>query len=90
VISEEIKKRKESNEMFSKNNRQDLADKETKELTLLQRYLPVQLSDEEIRAIIAKCQNQAMGHKGKLIGLVMKETKGRADGNRVKELVEGI
>ena len=52
VVGREIKKRKESIEMFEKGGRAELADKETREMELLKGYLPTQLSDEEIKEIV--------------------------------------
>lgn len=92
VISREIKRRKESIEAFEKGNRLDLADKEKKELEILSAYLPEQLSEEKIREII-KTKIVELGASGpqdfgKVMGLVSKETKGKADGAKVAVLVK--
>jgi uncharacterized protein YqeY len=92
VISREVKRRKESIEAFIKGLRQDLADKELKELEILLSYLPEQLSDEKIREVVQKKIKEidAIGPSdfGKVMGQVSKETKGKADGNRVSQIVK--
>jgi uncharacterized protein YqeY len=92
VIAREIKRHKESIEAFEKGNRFDLADKEKKELEILKGYLPEQLSDEKIREVVKIKINEhgATGPSdfGKVMGLAMKELKGRADGGRIGEIVK--
>jgi len=94
VIKQEIKKRKEAIEMFKKGNREDLVLKEKKELEILEKYLPSQLSDDELKEIANKTKIKVKAESprdfGKLMGAVMKEVKGRADGLRVKKMVEEI
>jgi len=92
VIQSELKKRKESIESYIKAERKELADQEQQELEVLQGYLPKQLSDEDIDAIV-KAKADALGVTdkkdfGKLMGATMKEVGARADGNRVKSRVE--
>jgi len=93
VIRKQIKARQDSIEQFSKGNRKDLADKETKELEILKGYLPVELSAEEIKKIIeeAIAATGALGIKD--MGKVMKEVNlkvsGRADGKLVSDMVRG-
>ena len=58
VLEKMIKQRKESLEQFKAGNRQDLADKESAEITLLQGYMPSQLSNAEIDALIADCDDE--------------------------------
>ena len=92
VISSEIKKRKESILEFEKGKRPELVEKEKKELEILEKYLPEQLSDDELKELVkqTKIKIKAEGPSdfGKLMGAVMKETKGRADGLKVKQMVE--
>ena len=90
VLSREAKKRRESVEAYRGAGRQELADRESAELTVLEGYLPAQLSDEEIATIVTEAVAQARvaGAEGpKAMGQVMKlvqpRTKGRADGGRV-------
>ncbi|MGC8767459.1 MAG: GatB/YqeY domain-containing protein [Brevinematia bacterium] len=92
VIQKEIKKRKEAMELYEKGGRKDLYEKEKAELEILESYLPKQLTEEEIKSIIAEAIN-SLGAKspsdvGKVMKEVMPKVKGRADGNFVKRLVE--
>ncbi len=98
VIFGEIKKRKESISQYEKGNRLDLARKEETELQILKKYVPEEMSEEELRAIIKKkigemglpAQTGEMNMKdfGKIMGSVMAEVKGRASGNTVKKIIE--
>jgi uncharacterized protein len=91
VLSSMAKQRKESIEQFSKGGREDLAEKERTELSIIQSYLPAQLSVEEIDAVIAEAirESSAMGSKdvGKVMKLVMPRLKGGADGKTVNQRV---
>lgn len=87
VLTKEAKKRKESVEAFNQANRKDLADKEAQELTVLEKYLPTALTEEELNKIIdeAIAEAKASGAEGmKAMGVVMKivqpKTVGRTDG----------
>jgi uncharacterized protein YqeY len=92
VIKSEIKKRKEAIELFEKGGRIDLAEKEKRELEILNEYLPKQMSEEEIRGFVEKIiqETGAVGQKdfGKVMGLVMRELKGKADGSLVQKIVK--
>jgi uncharacterized protein YqeY len=98
VILTLSKQRRESIELFSKGGREDLADKEKQEISILQTYLPSQLTQEELdRLIIESIQeSSAAGVKdiGKVMRLLMPKVKGTADGKmvnqRVKELLEKV
>jgi uncharacterized protein len=92
VISTLIKQRRDSVEQFRAGNRSDLADKEEKEITLLQAYLPKQLSPEELLAEV-KAAVAAAGARGpKDMGAVMKallpKVQGRAEGKAVSDAVK--
>jgi len=91
VIGREVKKRRESIELYEKGNRQELADKEKQELELLQTYLPEQLSEDEIRLIvkstIESTGSTSMQDMGKLMGALMPQIKGKADGNLVNKII---
>ncbi len=92
VISSEVKKRKESIDQYGKGGRQDLADKEKKELGILMAYLPEQMSGDEIRKIV-KEKIKEIGvsgpqETGKLMGAIMPQLKGKADGNLVSKIVQ--
>ena len=91
VIKKQIKQRQDSIEQFQKGNRQDLADKETKELEILKSYLPPELPAEEIKKIIEEAVALTAAQDMKDMGKVMKEITakiaGRADGKLVSDLV---
>lgn len=91
VLSAAAKRRRDSIEQFRQGGRTDLADKETFELNIITNYLPKQLTEEELSALIAAAISVSGATTAADIGKVMKElmpkVKGRADGNRVKQLV---
>jgi uncharacterized protein YqeY len=98
VISTLSKQRRESIELFLKGGREDLADKEKQEISILQSYLPDQLTPEELDRLIIEAiqESSAEGVKdiGQVMRLLMPRVKGAADGKvvnqRVKELLEKI
>ncbi|MFZ5559530.1 MAG: GatB/YqeY domain-containing protein [Patescibacteria group bacterium] len=94
VISSEAKKRKDSIEEFKKGNRQDLVDKETKELEIIKKYLPEQMSEEQIREEVKKTIEEvgAAGSKdtGKVMAVVMSKLKGKAEGSVVGKIVNEL
>jgi uncharacterized protein len=83
VLEKMIKQRKESLTMFQAGNRQDLVDKESAEITLLQGYLPTQLSDADIDALIgdaiAATGAASIKDMGKVMGIIKSKAQGRAD-----------
>ena len=83
VLEKMIKQRKESLVQFQAGNRQDLVDKEAAEITLLQAYLPSQLSDSEIDALISDALGAtgaaSIKDMGKVMGLIKGKAQGRAD-----------
>lgn len=94
VISRAVKQRKDSVEQFEKGGRMDLAETEKMELYILEAYLPTQMSREEIMAYV-KSKQAELGlanpaEKNQLMGMIMKELKGRADGTMVKESVDAL
>lgn len=94
VIKRLVKQRKDSIEQFEKGGRADLADNERAELKVLEEFLPEQMPEEEIEKI-AKAKIHELGITDKtkigiLMGAVMKETKGQADGTVVKKIVENL
>lgn len=97
VINQGVKKRGESIEQFEKGGRADLVEKEAAEAAILRTYLPPQLSEDEIDAIVdeAVAASGAAGVRdiGKVMALVMPKVKGRADGTgvsiKVKEKLGG-
>jgi uncharacterized protein YqeY len=87
-----IKQRKDSIEQFAKGGRQDLVDKETAEVAVLEVYLPKQLSREELEAMVRDVVGRTGAQGAKDMGKVMKElvplVGGRADGKLLSELVK--
>jgi hypothetical protein len=94
VLSGLSKQRRESIEQFSKGGREDLAEKERQELSILQSYLPQQLTPEEIDRIIVEAirESSAAGIKdmGKVMRLAIPRMKGAADGKVVSQRVKDI
>ncbi|MFH1894337.1 MAG: GatB/YqeY domain-containing protein [Patescibacteria group bacterium] len=92
VILSEIKKRKEAIEGFEKGQRKESADKERKELTILQKYLPEQMSEGEIRKIaedaIKKVGAKEIKDMGKVMGVITLQAKGKADMSQVSKIVK--
>jgi len=92
VILGEIKKRKESIAQYKKGGREDLAEKEMSELEILKKYVPEEMPEGELRSIIRKkiteIDGATMKDFGKIMGLVMAEVKGRAEGGAVKKIIE--
>ena len=91
VVSKQVKTHKESIEEFKKGNRQDLVDKLLKEIELLSKYLPKQLTEEEINTEMDKVFDKVKPTSIKDMGLIMKELtpifKGKADMKTVNEIV---
>lgn len=94
IIGKEIKQRKDSIEQFEKGNRPELAEKEKLEMAVLEKYLPAQLSEEEIRTIVKEVitSTGATGKSdlGKVMGALMPRTKGKADGGMVNKIVQEL
>jgi len=94
VIKRAANQRKDSIEQFEKGGRQDLADKEKAELAIIETFLPKMMGREEIKKIaLAKKEELGITDKTKLgmfVGTIMKELKGKADGNDVKAVVDEI
>lgn len=92
VVRREAKKRKDAIEAYEKAKAQERANKEKKELLILEEYLPAQMSEEELGVIvdaaIAESGAKTMAEMGKVMGLAMGKVAGRADGTQVSELVK--
>jgi hypothetical protein len=93
IIKRGSKQRQDSIAQFKAGGREDLAESEEAELKIIETYLPAQMGREEIEKI-AKAKiaelNADKSKLGVLVGAVMKEAKGTADGNMVKEILEGL
>lgn len=83
IISKEIKTRRDSIKEFEKGNRQDLVEETLKEINVLEKYLPEQLSEDEVNSIIDdvfnKVQPSGMQEMGKVMGMISPLVKGKAD-----------
>jgi hypothetical protein len=94
VLQRCAKMRKDSIEQFTGGGRMDLVEKEAAELKIIESYLPAQMSDADIEAIIQKVIKEAgaVGKRdmGKVMKSVMEQCKGRADGNKVKDIVNRL
>ena len=94
VLQRERKRRLEAAEAYREASRQDLADAEEREAAIIEGYMPEQISDEELRAIVgdAVAESGASSPKemGKVMSAVMPQVKGRADGKRVSAVVQEL
>jgi hypothetical protein len=92
VVKKAVKQRKDSIEQYEKGGRNDLAEKEKKEIEVMSVYLPAQIDEEKVREIIKEviAQTGAITAKdfGKVMGMAMKKVQGQADGDTVKKIVE--
>lgn len=92
VINTQVKQRRDSIEQFTNAGRTELADKEKKELALLQIYLPEQLSEDEVRKLVVEAVLQTGASSpqemGKVMSALMPKVKGKADGTLVSRLVK--
>ncbi len=92
LLSQQAKQRRDSIEQFKNAGRDDLAQKESQELAIIETYLPEQVSDSEIESIvdeiIATSGAASMKDLGKVMGPAMKKLKGKADGKKIQELVK--
>jgi uncharacterized protein YqeY len=92
IIQKQVKQRKDSAAIFIKQDRQDLADPELAEITVLEQFLPEALSEEKIEevvlATIKKLGASGMQDMGKVMGMVSKELSGQADGKTISTLVK--
>lgn len=92
VLSREIKQRKDSLQEFEKAGRDDLATALRAEIEIISEYLPAQLSEEEIKAIVTQTIQElgasSKAEMGKVMSALMPKTKGRADGKLVNQIVQ--
>jgi uncharacterized protein YqeY len=94
VLTRAAKQRRESAELFHQQNRADLAEVEEQQLVIIERYLPKQLTAEEletaVKAIIEQVGAKALSDLGKVMGVASKEFAGKADGKAVSETVKRL
>ncbi len=92
VIQREVKKRREAAEGFRKGGREDSAQKEESEAKILQGYLPSQMTDEELTAVVEQAITEvganSVSDMGKVMGAIMGKVAGQADGTRVSTIVK--
>jgi len=94
ILQKQVKQHKDSIESFKTGNRQDLVDTETKELEIIQSYLPEQLGEDEITQIAKQTieETAVSGRQdmGKVMGVLMPKLKGRADGKLTSRIVSDL
>ena len=91
VIANQIKKRKDALEQLSKSNRDDLVDAEMEQINTLQAFLPAQLSQDEIEAVVTDAIEElgatSMRDMGKVMGKLVPQLRGKADNSVVSQIV---
>ncbi|MCQ2218534.1 MAG: GatB/YqeY domain-containing protein [Paludibacteraceae bacterium] len=94
IIQKMVKQRKDSADIFTQQNRPELAENELAELAVIEKYLPKQMSDEEltaeVKAIIAEVGATSAKEMGKVMGVASKKLAGRADGKAISEKVKSL
>lgn len=94
LLQKLVKQRKDSLEIFQQQNRSDLAKKEQEEIEVIEKFLPKQLSTEELRAslekIIKDLGASSPGDMGKVMGTATKQLSGKADGKTISSLVKEL
>jgi uncharacterized protein YqeY len=92
VLNRELKQRKDSLQEFEKANREDLVEKLRNEISILEHYMPEQLSEDELLAIVDETISEvgasSKADMGKVMGAIMPKVKGKADGGLVNRLVQ--
>lgn len=92
ILGKEAKKRQESAELYEQGGNSEKAEAERLEKTIIEKYLPVQLSDEELEKIVENAIQEAgatdMQAMGRVIGLVKQQVEGQAEGGRIAALVK--
>lgn len=94
VLASQAKQRKDSITAYTEAGRQDLADQEAAELPFIEAYLPEQMSDEDLEALVKEAITETgateMSQMGQVIGAAMKKVQGQADGGRVSAAVKKL
>lgn len=94
IIQKLVKQRKESMDIYSQAGRNELADKEQKEMLVLMEYVPKQLTEEEVeekvKEIIAETGASSMKDMGKVMGLATQRMKGLAEGKTISQIVKNL
>ena len=94
LLQKLVKQRKDSLEIFEKQNRDDLAEKEREEIEVIEKFLPKQMSEDELRSIIEKIVEKSgtssPADMGKVMGMANKQLGGKADGKTIAAIVKEI
>ena len=94
ILQKMIKQRKDSADIFAQQGRPELAENELAEMTVIQQYLPAQMSDEELTAaikeIIAETGATSAKEMGKVMGVASKKLAGKVEGRLISEKVKGL
>ena len=94
ILTKQAKQRRDAIQQYTAADRPELAEQEANELAIIESYLPVQLSDEEIHsvvhAIVQRTGASSMKDMGRVMGAAMSELKGKADGSRVQATVRAL
>jgi uncharacterized protein YqeY len=94
LLQKLVKSRKDSLEIFQQQNREDLAQKESEEIEVIEKFLPKQMSEEELKEALVAIINQtgAAGPSdlGKVMGLASKQLSGKADGKAISKMVKQL
>ncbi|MCF6092836.1 GatB/YqeY domain-containing protein [Microaerobacter geothermalis] len=94
VLNRELKQRRDSLQEFEKAGREDLVEKVKEEIDILVKYLPEQLSEEELRRLVEQTITEigasSKAEMGKVMGALMPKVKGRADGKLVNQIVQQL
>ncbi|MCK5490940.1 MAG: GatB/YqeY domain-containing protein [Candidatus Pacebacteria bacterium] len=92
IVKKNVKRRKDSIEQYTMGGRKDLAENENEELLILEKYMPEQMGEDQIREIVQNVIKQfgeaSPSDFGKIIGMSVKETKGLVDGNVISRIVK--
>jgi len=94
LLQKLVKQRKDSLEIFERQNRMDLAQKEKEELEVIEQYLPKQMSEGEIKTIVAEIVKQTgvtnLSGLGQVMGIATKQLAGKADGKVISAIVKEL
>lgn len=94
LLQKMIKQRKDSLDIYEKENRQDLAAKETEEIEVIEQFLPKQMSDEDLKGVITSIIQStgasSIKDMGKVMGMASKQVAGKAEGARIAAMVKSL
>ena len=94
ILQKLVKQRKDSATIFSEQGRADLAEPELAQVAVIEKFLPAQLAEAEVEAVVAKIISEGgfsgMGSMGQVMGVVSKELAGKADGKTISTIVKKL